>query len=117
MSLAGLKPELVLRVRLQSKRQNAWAPPPCGSSSLGKLQTHGGGVRGVLETGALVTREAGKVTRDRDVGAVARGRQEHPGRWCLTSPWREAIFHRPSLFLQYSLQTAISGGKFKAQSL
>lgn len=52
----------------------------------------GGGVRGVLETGALVTREAGKVTRDRDVGAVAKGRQEHPGRWCLTSPWCELFF-------------------------
>lgn len=66
--------------------------------------------------GALVTREAGKVTRDMDVGAVARERQKYPARWCLASPWHGTVLKGRSLFLQHSLQTAILGVYSEHQS-
>ena len=51
MSLAGLKPELVLRVGLGSMWQNPWGPPP-GEFWFTREAANGGaggGIRGVQE--------------------------------------------------------------------
>lgn len=49
--------------------------------------------------GSAGAREEVKVTKDKDVGAVATERQQHPARWCLTSPWHRTVCDRLSLFL------------------